>query len=374
MTEFGGSMNLTYASSGHHGMQERRRAERRVSPDLAAYHWTSSYPKQEIVRDISATGVFLETRERWVPGDLISLTLQRRGPLEGNFERRVAVQARAVRWSDEGIGLSFVLPAGMELRLWESPLKSAAEQTDPEDVLREFRVANALAFVQRISPQGADRVRLLLREGLSNFRVSSAIEIALKAERILSFGTNADLMRAPARLVERILEDGSWADADATQQLWAGLLATSCSPSGRDETNLTFVELLSQLTATHLRILTAACTKAAKFLSGVERLSSRPITLTAADLGRITGSRDLLRAHRDLEHLCDLGLLIMTVKSATFSEMEGTEIAPTSLGLQLYARCNGHRGSTQDFYGIPTGNLPDEKGHRPTLVDQQISH
>jgi len=364
-------MNFNYASSGHHSIPERRRAERRVSPDLTAYHWTASYPKQEIVRDISATGVFLETRERWVPGDVISLTLQRRGPLEGNFERRVAVQARAVRWSEDGIGLSFVLPAGMDLRLWQSPLKSAAEQTDPEDVLREFRVANVLGFVQRISPQASDRVRQLLREGLSNYRVASAIEIALKAERILSFGANADLMRAPARLVERILEDGSWADADATQQLWAGLLATSCTPSGRDETNLTFVGLLSQLTAAHLRILTAACTKAAKFVSGVERLSSRPIRLHAADLSRITGSRDLLRAHRDLEHLCDLGLLTMTVRSATFSELEGTEIAPTSLGLQLYARCNGHRGSTQDFYGVPTGSLPDELGHSPILADQR---
>ena len=273
-------MSYSYGSSEKRGFEERRRAERRTSPELAAYHWTGTFPKQEIVRDISATGVYLLTTERWTPGDTVSLTLQRKGPLEGNFERRVAIQARAVRWGDDGIALSFILPEGMDLRLWESPLKSASEQTNPEDVLKEFRIAAVLAFVQRISPAAIDEVRRLFREGLSNYRAASAIEIALRADRLLAFGPNYEKMRSPAPLVLRILEQGSWADAESAQQLWAGLLATSCSLSGRDDANLTFVDLLSQLTATHVRLLVAACTKAAKFMSSVERLSSRPVTLS----------------------------------------------------------------------------------------------
>lgn len=364
-------MNLSYASSDKHGMQERRRAERRISPELAAYHWTGAFPKQEMVRDISSTGVYLETTEPWDTGALVSLSLQRKGPLEGNFERRVAVQARAVRRDGDGIALTFVFPDGMDLRLWESPLKSAADQTDPEDVLREFRIAGVLAFVARISPSALVEVRRLIREGLSNYRVASAIEIALKAERILSFGANADKMRAPDSLVVRILESGSWADSESAQQLWAGLLATSCSPSGRDDSNLSFVELLSQLTAIHLRILTAACTKAAKYMSSIERVSSKPITLTAQDMQRITGSRDLIRAHRDLEYLTDLGLLTLTVRSSSFSPLEGTDIAPTSLGLQLYARCNGHRGTAQDFYGVPVSTPVPDTQSAPTLVGDQ---
>ena len=361
-------MSLSYASSDKHGIQDRRRAERRISPELAAYHWSGTFPKQEVVRDISSTGVYLETSERWETGALVSLSLQRKGPLEGNFERRVAIQAHVVRCGDDGIGMTFVLPEGMDLRLWESPLKSSSEQTDPEDVLREFRIASVLAFVHRISPAADDEVRRLLREGLSNFRIASAIEIALKAERILSFGVHSDKMRAPASLVIRILESGSWADSESTQQLWAGLLATSCTLSGRDDSNFSFVELLSQLTSTHVRILTAACTKAAKFMSSVERLASRPITLTAQDMQRISGSRDLIRAHRDLEHLADLGLLTLTVRSSSFSPLEGTDIAPTSLGLQLYARCNGHRGTAQEFYGVPEATRIPETHNAPVLV------
>ncbi|HUB30883.1 MAG TPA: PilZ domain-containing protein [Terracidiphilus sp.] len=350
-------MTLASSSVQKHLPPDRRRSERRASPDLAAYHWVGALAKQAPVRDISSTGVYLLTQERWAPGDTVSLTLQRKGPPEGNFDRRVVVQAKAVRTGEDGIAMSFVLPAGMDLRLWESPLKSAAEQTAPEDILREFRMAGALAFLRSISPTAIDDVERLLREGLSNFRVASAMEIALTAERILSFGPVPERMRAPASIVLRILEEGSWADAEATQHLWAGLLATSCSLSGTDESNLIFVNLLCQLTSTHVRLLTAACAKATKFVAGVERISSRPITLTARDMLHITGSRDLIRIHRDLEYLSDVGLLTAVVKTQSFSPIEGTQIAPTSLGMQLFARCNGYRGATQEPLDVPSSPL-----------------
>jgi hypothetical protein len=365
-------VSYSNSSSQKHLPPDRRRSERRTSPDLAAYLWIGTLPKPASVRDISSSGVYLLTRERWAPGDTVSMTLQRRGPLEGNFDRRVVVQAKAVRWGEDGIAMSFVLPTGMDLRLWESPLKSAAEQTEPEDILREFRMAGALAFLSRTSPEVIDEVRRLLREGLSNFRVASAIEIAVTAERMLSFGASPERMRAPASIVLRILEDGSWADAESTQHLWAGLLATSCSPSGKDESNVVFVNLLCQLTSTHVRILTAACTKATKFMAGVERVSSRPVTLTAREMMQITGSRDLIRIHRDLEYLSDLGLLKTVVKTQSFSPIEGTDLAPTSLGLQLFARCNGHRGATQEFYGVPGTSIVDRAGDPGVLVSDDI--
>jgi hypothetical protein len=145
---------------------ERRRAERRISPSLAAYHWKGAIPRQNTVRDISATGAYLVTQERWEPGQVIALTLQRSGPLEK--ENSFLVQAKAVRWDDQGVAISFVLPPGADLRLWESPLKSAAEQNEPEDILREFRVAQAISFLSRISPETDNSVRRLLHEELSN--------------------------------------------------------------------------------------------------------------------------------------------------------------------------------------------------------------
>src|SRR6202012_3183300 len=217
-----------------------------------------------------------------------------------------------------------------------------------------------LAFLHRISPTVAEDAGRLLREGLSNFRSANAMAIILTAERMISFAPNADKLRAPAPLVLRIVEESSWADAESTQHLWAGFLASSCPLSGKDDSNASFVDLLCRLTSSHVRILSVACTKGTKFMTGVERISSRPITLSAREMSQIAGSRDLTRIQRDLEYLSDVGLLTTSTRAQAFTPIEGTEIAPTSLGLQLYARCSGHRGAAQEFYGVHGSSLSSD--------------
>jgi hypothetical protein len=331
-----------------------RSAIRRPTPELSAYHWNGAEEHQDEVRDISSTGAFLLTGESWVPGEVISLTLQRRGPLEGDLERRVSVQARTVRRDSNGVGLSFVFPVGMDLRLSDSPFMEASAQFEPEDILREFRLAKAIAFLERLSPAAAPQLSPLMREGLSNYRMTSAAEIALRAERILALAPDADQMHAPPELVLRVIENGSWADSELMVQHWAGMLATSCSPEGADESNAPHIELLGQLTLAHMRLLKTACERGSKYYSSTDRLCARPVCLTARELMETTGSRDLIRIHRDLEFLADLGLMTITVRSVSFSPMQGTDIAATSLGLLLYARSSGHRSAVPSFYRMPT--------------------
>jgi hypothetical protein len=328
-----------------------RRAERRNSPELAAYHWKGLMPRQNTIRDISSTGAFLLTQERWEPGEIVSLSLQRSGPPER--ENSIAVQARAVRWDDYGVAVSFVLPPGADLRLWQSPLKSAAEQNAPEDILREFRVAQAISFLTRISPQTRDAVSKLLHEDLSNYRLENAVEIALKAEKMLGAAVEGDHLRALPHVVMRIIEAGSWSsDEKWMLQFWAGLLAASCSSVGDDESTMTFVDLLSQLRTLHMRILAAACAKSTKITSG-GGISSRPLNWKAADLMKYSGSHDLLKLDRELNFMADMGVITPREKPPFFQPMTDTSATPTTLGLQLYARCNGHRGTTQTFYGAP---------------------
>ena len=78
--------------------QTRKRAERRPAPGLAAYHRSGPNFMLDKIKDISSTGLYLLTQERWLPGEVVSLTLQKEGPPERNSARRAAVQARAVRW------------------------------------------------------------------------------------------------------------------------------------------------------------------------------------------------------------------------------------------------------------------------------------
>ncbi len=327
-----------------------RRAERRNSPALAAYHWKGAMPRQNSVRDISATGAFILTQDRWEPGEVIALTLQRNGPPER--DNAFPVQAKAVRWDEHGVAVSFVLPPGADLRLWQSPLKSAAEQNEPEDILREFRIAQAISFLGRIAPEIKDSMSTVLHEELSNYRLENAVEIALKAEKMLGASVQVDRLRALPHVVKRVVEGGSWSDDKWMLQFWAGLLAASCTTGTGDESTLMFVDLLSQLKALHMRILSAASNKATKLINGSGTISSRPLNWKAADLMKFSGSHDLIKLDRELNYMAEVGLIAKREKSAFFQQMTDTTIAPAALGLELYARCNGYRGNAQGFYGV----------------------
>lgn len=331
---------------------KRQRAERRNANALAAFHWDGSNPEQSQVRDISDTGAYLETQKRWTPGELIALTLQRKGPLAGSPEHRFEVQARAVRSDRHGVGVSFVLPKGADLHLWENPLKTAEEQNEPEDILGEFRTAAAISFLRRKCPAASKEVRDMLRERLSKYRLQSAVAIALRAEEMLVFEPKNGKMKANPSLVLRVLENGSWAENERILEFWSGLLAICCSIKKDDQSNAVFVDLLSRLSAVHARIFAAACAKAAIFESESEDVCARPLTCSAEEIIQIAESRDFLRIDRDLEHLAGLGLLAKREESRSFSLIHDADITPTNLGLQLYARCHGHRGALQPFYGL----------------------
>ena len=86
-----------------------RRAPRERAPGLAAYYWNGAAPKAHSVRDISSTGLYVVTEERWYPGTLILMTLQNTQAGEEISERSISVLSRAVRWGNDGVGLQFVV-------------------------------------------------------------------------------------------------------------------------------------------------------------------------------------------------------------------------------------------------------------------------
>ena len=86
-----------------------RKAPRIKEPGLAAYYWNGSAPDAKTVRDISTSGLYVVTEERWYPGTLVLMTLQRTSCGDEVAERSIAVHSRAVRWGPDGVGLQFVL-------------------------------------------------------------------------------------------------------------------------------------------------------------------------------------------------------------------------------------------------------------------------
>jgi hypothetical protein len=214
--------------------------------------------------------------------------------------------------------------------------------------VREFRLAAAIAFIDRIAPEGTDRVKLLMRRELSNFRLDSAIEIALHAEELLALEGDRQLKADPA-VVLRILEDGSWAETEWIQHYWAGVLATSCTPDVSVEANLKFVTLLSQITTIQTRIFSGSCVRASKFLHRDGCVSARQLTCSALELVKIADTHDRVHIERDIQHLVELGLIEKSVKWKFFSLLDQAVITPTELAFELYARCHGHRRAAEEF-------------------------
>jgi len=195
--------------------QKQVRPERRAVPGLEAIHWTGSSPGLDIVKNISSTGMYLVTRERWPQGEVHPIRLVYEEMTDDSPATHVTVEAKSVRWGEDGMGLAFLLPEAMDLWLWKTD-----GLVEPEDILSEFRLARALAFLTRICPQATHDLKLLFREGLSNIRIAQAIRILNRTEAMLAAEPDFHRLHAPESVVLRVVKEGSWAEDPTTQQLW----------------------------------------------------------------------------------------------------------------------------------------------------------
>ena len=112
-----------------------RKAPRMPAAGVAAYYWNGAAPMAHGVRDISSSGLYLVTEERWYPGTLVLMTLQTTERGEEEVERSVAVQSRAVRWGPDGVGLQFVLAGDESNRRDDTPMLDAASRKEFERFL-----------------------------------------------------------------------------------------------------------------------------------------------------------------------------------------------------------------------------------------------
>ncbi len=326
------------------------RAERREVPGLVAYHTEGAAPCPDTVCNISATGMYLLTSTRWPIGSPVDMTLQRQGQPEESAENRIVLRARPVRFGMDGVGLSFVHTTGTVVHLWENRNRDTNDPIEPVDIVREFRVARAEAFIQRICPSAGTQTSRMLRSSLGSFRTESAIEIALKAESHLDSDTGKSTMQVHPEVLKLILENGSWAEIDWTRELWANLLMSSCKLPGSDRENLNLIQLLSELNVNQARILTMVCGRSARSMAETGSPTLEPVVCSVEQLKRTTGVGDMVRVDRDVQHLAELGLLTKRSRANYFSDTDDFTLLPTALGMDLYTRSTGQNmGSLEAF-------------------------
>jgi PilZ domain len=88
----------------------RRSAMRKRWPRLVAFDAKGSALAVHGIRDISASGIYLMTEERWPLGAQVKMSLQRTDSADDNARNPITVQLRVSRWGEDGVGLEFIQP------------------------------------------------------------------------------------------------------------------------------------------------------------------------------------------------------------------------------------------------------------------------
>jgi hypothetical protein len=322
------------------GYPETPRAERRSPSGIAAEYVSRSGPKVGRVRNISTTGLYVETEDRWQAGEVIQLTLLRETPAASVSQLQIKVQVRIVVQDENGVGAAFLLPEGLDPELWEALVDHVDAESETEHVAFIFRLVRTILFLCRLCPNDSQAVIQSLAKGLDSSRTESAIQIALGAEELLAGEANGEMKRAHPQIVAELLKNGSWANDELSRRLWTGLLASSCTADGKDESNRRFIELLVEVTANQARIFLAGCREAKKATANT---SSRVIIVTPEEIIAITGVSDLYRNATDASYLFNFGLFENVFDFTSYLPKNGIDITPSRLGLELFDLCQGHR-------------------------------
>jgi hypothetical protein len=119
-----------------------RKAPREPASGLAAYYWTGGAPEAHSIRDISSTGLYVVTEERWYPGTLVLMTLQKTDAGEVSAERTISVQSRAVRCGSDGVGLQFILSNKKDSGQGDDQRVKGVDKKELDRFLQQLRKSN----------------------------------------------------------------------------------------------------------------------------------------------------------------------------------------------------------------------------------------
>src|SRR5437899_11614494 len=103
-----GPMNVLTRWMNRLTLRDERQVERQDTLPLVAHYWDGGAPLGHAVRDISRRGMYLLTDQRWYPGTLVMVSLQREDVPEGDSDRCLVVKAKVVRMGDDGVGFTFI--------------------------------------------------------------------------------------------------------------------------------------------------------------------------------------------------------------------------------------------------------------------------
>jgi hypothetical protein len=223
----------------------------------------------------------------------------------------------------------------------------------------------AFQFLKLISFPAAEEFGHLLEDEIRFWRIKNIAKMVNESKNILESNGSIDDLTAPPRLAYKIMEEGSLIDDEKVQEMWAGLLASSCTVGGKDESNLIYVDLLSKLTSSEVALLNHLCDYTKKGVSHNGLIYVKFITLGLDILQTLFGFKDIHKINHEISHLKSLGL-VQSVDSSNSSVFYAM-LKPTSLCLNMYVKCKGSSVSPVEYW---SGYLHDDV--RPENSDKYL--
>jgi hypothetical protein len=127
---------------------ERRGAKRGSFGALVAFYPDGSTPLAHCVQNASAAGFYLLTDQRWYPGTVLTMTLQKKNVPKGEKGRCIEVLARVIRADENGVAFAFVLPHGHESDRDSLPLSRLADEKGLGNFLRGLKEDEANVSIE----------------------------------------------------------------------------------------------------------------------------------------------------------------------------------------------------------------------------------
>ena len=214
------------------------------------------------------------------------------------------------------------------------------------------------SFLELVFKPGLEELGYLMKDEVRYWRLNNILRMLNKAQGKLDFDGKELNLTANARVGLNIMECCSEVDNEELQDLWAGLFASSCTPDGKDDSNMNFVDLLRRMSSVEAKIIDYACKNSTKFLYPNKLILSDGLTISFEKLVEVTGTNDLYRLDSELDHMRSIELLVSgdTFEgggggfTASDKELEAN-ITPSPLALNLYCRTHSTGKSPIDFWG-----------------------
>lgn len=214
------------------------------------------------------------------------------------------------------------------------------------------------SFLELVFKPGLEELGYLIKDEVRLWRLNNIIKTLEKAQGKMEFDGKDLNLTANARVGLNIMEGCSEVDNEELQDLWAGLFASSCTPDGKDDSNMNFVDLLRRMSSVEAKIIDYACKNSIKFLYPNKLIMSDGLNVSFDTLVGITGTNDIYRLDSELDHMRSIELLVHGDTfvgggggfTASDTELEAN-ITPSPLALNLYYRTHTTGKTPIEFWG-----------------------